>query len=274
MKLTNTMLTEYKSLWESMEIKSSWKSQVYRKAKQIYANKDKYEEIAALFSNGMPWYFIGIIHNLECGLDFSKHLHNGDSLARRTRRVPASRPKTHFGPFTFTESAKDALEMKGFDKVTDWSPEHMAYLFEKYNGFGYRYRRKTNPYLWSGSPHYTKGKFIRDHVFSASAVSEQIGCMPLLKAILDLDKTEDYAEASKNSRRLKVVNTMDKIIPVAGIGGYLSWENLNQVKTFVNDNSGWIVLGAAVTAWVAFRLIKHYSKQELKEGRYKTRRTK
>lgn len=164
--------------------------------------------------------------------------------------------------------------MKGFDKVTDWSPEHMAYLFEKYNGFGYRYRRKTNPYLWSGSPHYTKGKFIRDHVFSASAVSEQIGCMPLLKAILDLDKTPTYKETSKESRRLTVVNTMEKIIPVAGAGGYFSWANLNEVKTFVNDNSGWIVLGVAAAVWLSFALIKHYSKQELKEGRYKTRRTK
>lgn len=71
MKLTDTMRNEYKTLWESMVVKDSWRSQVYRKAKQIYANKDKYEEIAALFPNGMPWYFIGIIHNLECGLDFS-----------------------------------------------------------------------------------------------------------------------------------------------------------------------------------------------------------
>jgi len=271
MKLTPTMLEEYKRLWNTMSIKSSWRSQVYRKAKQIVANKDKYEEISAKFPNRIPWYFIGIIHNLECGLDFNKHLHNGDSLARRTRRVPASRPKTHFGPFTFTESAVDALQMKGFDKITDWSPEHMAYLFEKYNGFGYRYRRRTNPYLWSGSQHYTKGKFIRDHVYSSSAVSQQIGCMPLLKAIMEIDTPQTYEEASKDSRRLKVINTMDKIIPAVGVGGYLSWENLNQVKTFVNDNSGWIVLGVAAAVWVSFRLIKHFSKQELKEGRYKTR---
>ena len=272
MKLTNTMRDEYRRNWDTMQIKSSWRSAVYRTAKQIYANKDKYVEIAKMFPNDMPWYFIGIIHNLECGLDFKKHLHNGDSLARRTRRVPASRPKTHFGPFTFTESAYDALQMKGFDKVTDWSPEHMSYLFEKYNGFGYRYRRKTNPYLYSGSQHYTKGKFIRDHVFSASAVSEQIGCLPLMKAIMELDTPKTYKEASKDSRRLTALNVFEKIIPTASIGGYLSWANLNEVKTFVNDNSGWIVLGLAATVWLSYKLLQHYSKQEIKEGRYQTRR--
>ncbi len=272
MKLTNTMLNEYKSNWDSMDIKSSWRSQVYRKAKQIHANKDKYVEIANKFSNNMPWYFIGIIHNLECGLDFGKHLHNGDSLKRRTRRVPASRPTTHFGPFTFLESAIDALTMKGFDKVTDWSPEHMAYLFEKYNGFGYRYKRRPNPYLWSGSQHYTKGKYIRDHVYSASAVSEQIGCMPLLKAIMEIDTPHTYKEASKDSRRLKTLNFMDKFIPTLGLGGVASWSFLNEVKTFVNDNYGWIILGVAASAWLGYKLIKFYSKQEVAEGRYQTRK--
>lgn len=273
MKLTPPMYAEYKDKWDTMEIKSSWRSAVYRTAKKIIANKDKYEEIASKFSNGMPWYFIGIIHNLECGLDFTKHLHNGDSLKRRTRRVPASRPKTHFGPFTFLESAVDALTMKGFDKVTDWSPQHMAYLLEKYNGFGYRSRNRSNPYLWSGSQHYTKGKYIRDHVYSASAVSEQIGCMPLLKAIIEIDTPPTYAEASKESRRLKTVNFMDKFIPTLGLGGLISWSTLNEVKAFVNDNYGWIILGVAASAWLGYKLIKFYSKEELKEGRYKTRRS-
>lgn len=271
MKLTNAMLKEYKSNWDSMEIKGSWRSQVYRKARQIVANKDKYVEISKMFPNNIPWYFIGIIHNLECGLDFGKHLHNGDSLSRRTYRVPAGRPRTGTPPFTFTESAYDALAMKGFDKITDWSPEHMAYLFEKYNGFGYRYRRRTNPYLWSGSQHYTRGKFVRDHVYSATAVSQQIGCMPLLKAILDVDTPQTYEEASKDSRRLKTLNFMDKFIPTLGIGGALSWSTLTEVKAFVNDNAGWIILGTAAVAWLGYKLIKFYSKQELKEGRYKTR---
>ena len=39
----------------------------------------------------MPWYVIAVIHNMECGLDFTEHLHNGDPLARRTINDPPKR---------------------------------------------------------------------------------------------------------------------------------------------------------------------------------------
>jgi lysozyme family protein len=40
----------------------------------------------------VPWYLVGIIHYRECSLYFSRHLHNGEPLTERTRRVPAGRP--------------------------------------------------------------------------------------------------------------------------------------------------------------------------------------
>jgi len=42
------------------------------------------------------------------------------------------------------------------------------------------------PYLWSGSQHYRKGKYVADHVFDPEAVSGQVGAAVLLKALIDL----------------------------------------------------------------------------------------
>jgi lysozyme family protein len=59
-------------------------------------------------------------------------------------------------------------------------------VLERFNGFGYR-RHDINihsPYLWSFSNHYTKGKFVADNTFSATAVSKQCGAAVLLKRMV------------------------------------------------------------------------------------------
>lgn len=265
------LVAKYKDMWDTLEIKEGWKSRIYRTAKAIAANKDKYIRIAKQVNPGMPWYFVGIIHNMECGLNFGQHLHNGDSLQHRTHLVPAGRPVEGEPPFTFEESALDALRMKGYDKVTDWSFGSIAYLLVQYNGLGYEMRGIANPYLWSGSTHYVKGKFVADHVFDSDAVSEQIGAMLLVKAIIESDKTETYKEASKKSRRLNTLNKMDAFFSSLGVGGILSWTFIKEVKDFVTDYPSLIILTLVTVSWLGFKLIKFYSANELKEGRYQTK---
>ena len=36
----------------------------------------RYDQVAN--ATGVPWYVIGIIHEMEGGLNFTTHLHNGD----------------------------------------------------------------------------------------------------------------------------------------------------------------------------------------------------
>jgi lysozyme family protein len=55
------------------------------------------------------------------------------------------------------------------------------YLLERFNGKGYINRNMPSPYLWSGTNQYVKGKYIADGVFSADAVSKQVGCATLMK---------------------------------------------------------------------------------------------
>lgn len=137
-------------------------------------------------SAGIPWYFIACVHYRESNSDFTKHLHNGDPLSGFTRQYPANRPKiSHGPPFTFEESAVDALKLRGLDKETGWSLPKVLLRLEQYNGVAKAYQTHSinSPYLWGGSNLYTKGGFPRDHVFSLDYVNKQIGTAVILKAM-------------------------------------------------------------------------------------------
>ena len=75
-----------------------------------------------------------------------------------------------------------------------WTPARACYEIEKFNGFGYRnhHRQVKSPYLWSFSNHYACGKYVADGRFSTDAVDAQCGAIPLLKRIMELDRTARF----------------------------------------------------------------------------------
>jgi len=152
-------------------------------AANVCKYRERYERVGAPLH--VPWWFIGAIHALESGFSFSGHLHNGDPLIARTRRVPAGRPAEGSPPFTWEASASDALRYKSLDTWGDWSISGALFQWESYNGFGYRKHRVPSPYLWSFSNHYAQGRYVRDHVFDASAVSNQCGAATLLRTLIN-----------------------------------------------------------------------------------------
>lgn len=176
---------EYTHLWSVMRPKLPLKV-VKAQTDRIRAHRDSYDFIEK--STSIPWAFVGIVHMMEGNCSFRTHLHNGDALTARTRNVPAGRPKAGKPPFTWEESALDALKMKNLHLIgaDGWCVERMAYEFERYNGWGYRlYHPDTrSPYLWSGSNLYTRGKYVADGKWSATAVSSQIGAMVLLRELI------------------------------------------------------------------------------------------
>jgi lysozyme family protein len=173
---------EYLALWSSMAIRPERMASVDARVQRIIANKTRYRSVADPL--GVPWYVVGIVHSLEGG-GFSAHLHNGDPLTARTTHVPAGRPTTGNPPFTWEESATDALRSRGWSASTDWSIPGTLYQLEKYNGFGYRPLGIATPYLWSFSNHYTRGKFTSDGQFNANAVSAQAGGAAILRRLAD-----------------------------------------------------------------------------------------
>jgi lysozyme family protein len=182
MNLTQGMKKDYSSLWSTCAVRGDRRASADAIVDRIAANKKRYE--AAGKPNGVPWYVVGIIHMLEGGGNFSKHLHNGDPLTARTVHVPAGRPKSGKPPFTWEASAADALVSNGLSRWTDWTLPGTLFALERYNGFGYRPIGIPSPYLWSFSNHYTKGKFTSDGHFSASAVSAQCGAAVILNRMV------------------------------------------------------------------------------------------
>lgn len=169
---------------------------------------------------GIPWWFVGILHGLECSFNFGKHLHNGDPLTARTVREPPGRPRDGAPPFTWLESAFDALRLKKFDGQADWSIGTVLDRFERYNGLGYRNMGLNSPYLWSFSTHWEKGKFVADHVFDPEAGSKQCGAGVLLKrlealGIVDPARPRDAAAGSVATLAARV-----SVTAAAGSAGF------------------------------------------------------
>ena len=153
--LTQGLKEEYERLFNPCRISEQRTGAVDAIVKEILKNRAAYEAVA--LDLRIPWHFISVIHNMESGLNFSRHLHNGDPLNARTVHNPDGRPKTGSPPFTWETSAKDALMMKGLNAEKDWSISGLLYQIEGYNGWGYRlyHTHVLSPYLWSYSNYYT-----------------------------------------------------------------------------------------------------------------------
>jgi len=192
MALTNKLREEYQQLFDTCQIQPEKLGEVNWVVNRLTRDeaRTRYEEVGTELD--IPWHFIGIIHAMEASLRFDRHLHNGDALTGRTVRVPAGRPEAGDPPFTWQESAVDALVYHDFHQWSDWSIAGMLYKWESYNGFGYRLRNTgvNTPYLWSFSNHYTKGKFVEDGKYDPDAVSKQCGAAIILRRLAEREVVE------------------------------------------------------------------------------------
>jgi lysozyme family protein len=178
----------YHRMWDHATIDAKRGPEVRTVADKIMTNRAKYEAVEA--KTGVPWFMIGPIHNRESSLRFNAHLHCGDPLTARTVHVPKGRPAKGNPPFTWPESAQDALTMPphSLDKVKNWSVERVLYETEKFNGWGY-IGKGNSPYLWAATTEYHGGKYVADHVYDPNAWDKQLGCAAILKELAARDAT-------------------------------------------------------------------------------------
>jgi lysozyme family protein len=188
--LTKPLRDEYEHLFDVCHIRPERARKVERQIDRIAANHSRYTAVAE--EVGIPWYVVAVIHNMEASLAFDRHLHNGDPLGARTVHVPPGRPATGTPPYTWEESAVDALRFDRLDRWRDWSIAGTLFKLEGFNGFGYRNKHPDvlTPYLWSFSTHYTRGKFVADGRFSDTAVSDQCGAAVLLRRLAERSLVE------------------------------------------------------------------------------------
>ena len=172
---------DYQQLFDTCTIKPDKYAEVDTCVYMIADGRHRYEAVST--RTGIPWYVIGIVHHMECSSRFSGHMHNGDPLTARTVHVPKGYPKTGTPPFSWEDSAVDALQLRQLHKWTDWSVPGILFQLEGYNGFGYRLKGIHSPYLWSFSNQYSKGKFTSDGVYNPNVVSKQAGAAVLLRRL-------------------------------------------------------------------------------------------
>ena len=189
---------EYVTFFLGAAIHENRQAEVSALVQRAIENERVYRDVGDPL--GIPWWFIAAIHLLESGYNFSTHLHNGDPLSGRTVRIPPGRPPAGAPPFSWPDSARDALTLQKLDGLADWSLPRALWRWERYNGLGYRFRGVPTPYLWSYSSIYQRGRFVRDGVFDPQSVAQQCGAAVFLKELhrldrvaLDIDQVEEDA---------------------------------------------------------------------------------
>ena len=172
---------DYKEQFEFMVVNPDKVDDVEVLISKIRANEDKYKEVEKL--TNVPWHVVAVIHYRESSFNFNTHLHNGDPLKARTVHVPAGRPLGGTPPYTWVESAIDAMKIKSYHTCKDWSIENTLNLIERYNGLGYKKKGLPSPYLWAWSSVYKAGKYVADGKFDSHFVDKQCGAAVLLKML-------------------------------------------------------------------------------------------
>jgi len=147
------------------------------------ANRARYEAVAA--RAGVPAQLVAAIHWRESTGNFNTYLHQGDRLGRPAVHVPRDIPVFH----EWDEAAVHALNMKSTLREAMNITQHttelaaLATYAEYYNGLGYHYRGKPSPYVFSGTDQYSRGKFVRDGVYSSVTRDRQLGVMTMIQYI-------------------------------------------------------------------------------------------
>ncbi len=192
MVLDLPLVREYERLWSAMRVRPEKQRELDRVVRELSANRGRYEVVAS--EHRMPWQVVAAIHSMERSGRFDGHLHNGDPLTARTKKEPPGRPLTGEPPFTWEQSARDALVQKRARQRVSWDIAHTLHFIEGYNGWGYRlyHPRELSSYVWSmatfpairgvdADP--SRGKYVTDGKFDPQAVSKQVGAALILKAL-------------------------------------------------------------------------------------------
>lgn len=169
--------------WLGAELNPKDLIRLDKAVEQFRMDEERYRTIEKMRKTGVPAPIIFALHGRESTWSFRRHLHEGSPLTGRTKYVPKGRPLRPDPPYTFEQSAEDALySLKNLERINWLSRGDSLQAIEAYNGLGYqRYHKDVlSPYLWAGTSLYTSGKYVADGKFSQTAIDKQLGCAAIL----------------------------------------------------------------------------------------------
>jgi len=182
-QLTHASATVFWNEWKSLSIRPEHLNDVNAAANFILNHEARYQTVTN--ATGIPFYVVGLCHYRESSFNFNTHLANGDPLFDRhgnpivTTHVPAG-----LGPFrTWEEGAIGAFKHEGWLHGYHWDLLNAMENLEAFNGEGYRHMGVINPYLFSFSNLYVKGKYGSDGHYDPNLVDEQAGVVTIMLAL-------------------------------------------------------------------------------------------
>jgi lysozyme family protein len=237
--------------WAKATVKPEKRAIFKSVAQRLSAPAAKARYTAIEKKTGVPWFVIAVIHEREASQKWSANIAQGDPWDRVSRNVPAGR-----GPFkSFEEAAYDAL-MKCAPyagKWTDWSVGGTLELLERYNGLGYAAKKVPSPYIWSGTDRYVSGKYIRDHVYDANAVDQQLGCAGLILAMQELDPSIKFGKPTA-AEKPKVTAERAVAAVVLTAGGAATVQQA-QTHGLSGSEIAWMIAAFVVLAIASFMVV-------------------
>lgn len=134
---------------------------------------------------GVPAVWIACADERESNANPRRALGQGDPWGEVSTHVPRG-----YGPFkSWADAAVFYLHMHHLDDATQqWSWPYACWKWEAWNGFGPRNHGIHTGYLWAGTSHYAKGKYVADGVWDSEHVDEQLGCVPVALRMAELIK--------------------------------------------------------------------------------------
>lgn len=172
---------EYSQLLSSMVVTRP--KSVENAARSILANvPTHYAPVSA--KTHVPAPMIGALNLRESDQNFHTGLGQGDPISRPSVHVPRG-----FGPWlTWEEAAEFYIHYDHLDDTTaPWTYAYACWKSEIWNGFGYRSHGVHSPYLWGGTNHQQPGKYVADGKWDSRAVDTQLGTIPVILKMIDLD---------------------------------------------------------------------------------------
>ena len=196
--LNDELIADYRRLFTDCVLDNDKMPEIDEIVAGIAADQVRYEAVAQALE--MPWFFVAVCHYLATERSFECHLHNGDPLLERTTHLPDGRPVEGEPPFTWEESAIDALKLQFLDQWQDWSLPGVLFRLEGCDTWAYRLHRPevNSPYLWCGSNHYDHGRFIAEDTWSETAVASRCGGAVLLRRMAELGVIAFPEDAEEN----------------------------------------------------------------------------
>ena len=188
--LTDELRHDYQQMFATCVIHQEWAAEVDEITNALAEGRERYQIVGQRLN--VPWFVVAVLHESEVGRNFSVHLHNGDPLTERTRHLPDGRPIEGKLPFSWEDSATDALRFYHFDLWQDWSIADILFLLEGRGGWGYRLHHPEvpSPYLWNYSTHYSQGKYVTDDTWSEVSIAQRCGAAVLLRRLAERDLIE------------------------------------------------------------------------------------